>query len=65
MKKIGEQLQEAGFTKVFNLYGSLFEWANQDYPLENAEGTVTHKVHTYNKKWSQWVDDDGKIVKVW
>ena len=64
-EKIGEKLQKAGFTKVFNLYGSLFEWANQDFPLENAEGSITNEVHTYNKKWSQWVDNDGKIKKVW
>lgn len=64
-EKIGEKLQKAGFTKVFNLYGSLFEWANQGYPLENDKGLVTNQVHTYNKNWSQWVNDDGKIVKVW
>ena len=64
-EKVGEKLQRAGFTNVFNLYGSLFEWANQDYPLENAAGATTNEVHTYNKKWSQWVDDNGKIKKVW
>ena len=64
-EKIGEQLLEAGFSKVFNLYGSLFEWANQNYPLEDKEGNTTNKVHTYNKKWSQWVDDNGKLVKIW
>lgn len=64
-EKIGEQLENAGFTKVFNLYGSLFEWANQGYPLENESGSPTQRVHTYNKKWSQWVDDNGKLVKVW
>jgi len=64
-EKIGEQLQEAGFTKVFNLYGSLFEWANQGYPMVDQAGEPTSTVHTYNKQWSQWVNDDGKIVKVW
>jgi len=64
-EKIGEILLEAGFTKVFNLYGSLFEWANQGYPMVDQAGEPTSKVHTYNKKWSQWVNDDGKIVKVW
>lgn len=64
-EKIGEKLEEAGFTRVFNLFGSLFEWANQDYPLVNSFGDATNKVHTYNKNWSQWVDDDGKLIKVW
>lgn len=64
-EKIGEKLEEAGFTKVYNLYGSLFEWANQEFPLEDKSGAPTNKVHTYNKKWSQWVDDNGKLIKVW
>lgn len=64
-EKIGEKLQKAGFTKVYNLYGSLFEWANQGYPLENEEGDTTLQVHTYNKDWSKWVNEDGKLIKVW
>lgn len=64
-EKIGEELKERGFSKVYNLYGSLFEWANQDYPMEDKFGSPTFQVHTYNKKWSKWVRDDGKVVKVW
>jgi len=64
-EKIGEQLLEAGFKKVYNLYGSLFEWANQGYPMVDQAGEPTNTVHTYNKQWSRWVNDDGKIVKVW
>lgn len=63
-EKIGEKLKKAGFTKVYNLYGSLFEWANQSYPMENEEGSTTNKVHTYNKQWSKWVDDK-KVIKIW
>lgn len=63
-EKIGERLQKMGYTKVFNLYGSLFEWANQGYPLVDASDRPTQKVHTYNKNWSQWVDD-GKAEKIW
>ncbi|MEL7118904.1 MAG: rhodanese-like domain-containing protein, partial [Bacteroidota bacterium] len=32
-EKIGEQIKELGFTKVYNLYGSIFEWANRGYEL--------------------------------
>lgn len=64
-EKIGEKLQKAGFENVYNLYGSLFEWANQGYEMEDQDGKTTNTVHTYNKQWSKWVNDDGKIVKVW
>ncbi len=63
-EKIGERLQKAGYTQVYNLYGSLFEWANRDYPLEDEAGETTLKVHTYNRDWSQWVEE-GPLEKIW
>lgn len=54
-EKIGEKLQAMGYTKVFNLYGSIFEWANQDFPLVNAKGQPTKALHTYNQDWGKWV----------
>jgi len=63
-EKVGEKLQQMGFTKVYNLYGSIFEWVNQGEPVVDKEEQPTEEVHTYNKKWSKWVED-GKAVKVW
>ena len=63
-EKIGEKLKEQGFTKVKNLYGSIFEWANQDYLLEDPMNHPTEQVHTYNKRWSKWVDNE-KVEKVY
>lgn len=63
-EKIGERLQKMGFTDVRNLYGSIFEWANQGLPLVGQDGKPTRKVHTYNSKWSRWVEND-KAEKVW
>ena len=63
-EKIGEKLQKLGYTNVSNLYGSLFEWVNLDYPVVNSQGQVTQEVHTYNKNWSRWVRS-GKIKKTW
>lgn len=54
-EKIGERLQEAGYQKIYNLYGSLFEWVNQGHPIENAKGLPTQRVHTYSKEWSRWL----------
>lgn len=63
-EKIGERLKKAGFDDVSNLYGSIFEWVNAGNPVENAKGEKTEAVHTYNKKWSQWVID-GRAEKVY
>ncbi len=63
-EKIGEKLQKLGFTKVYNLYGSIFEWLNEGNQVVDNQGIVTKKVHTFNKDWSKWVDE-GKVEKVW
>ncbi len=63
-EKIGEKLQNLGYSQVFNLYGSIFEWANQGYPLIDEDGNPTKKLHTFNRKWSKWVDET-KVEKQW
>jgi len=57
-EKVGEKLKEMGYSQVFNLYGSIFEWVNQGNPVFDTEGNQTNKVHTYNRKWSKWVDTE-------
>ena len=52
---IGQRLREMGFERVYNLYGSLFEWANRGYPLQNERGDTVKEVHTYNEEWSRWI----------
>jgi rhodanese-related sulfurtransferase len=52
---IAAQLQAAGFRQVFNLEGSIFEWANQHRPIY-ANGQIVQQVHPYNRHW-------GKLLK--
>lgn len=63
-EKIGERLKEMGFTQVFNLYGSIFEWVNHGFPVEKSPGRTTYEVHTYNAEWSHWVNNP-RMVKMW
>jgi rhodanese-related sulfurtransferase len=46
------QLTKAGMKRVFNLKGSIFEWANRGNPVVNKQG-VTRFVHYYNGYWGQ------------
>lgn len=62
-EKIGEKLIKKGFSNVHNLYGSIFEWVNQGHPVVDSSGTV-RKIHTYNRKWSQYVKDPD-VEKQW
>ncbi len=63
-EKIAEVLKEEGFREVYNLYGSIFAWVNAGYPIIDSENKTTNKLHTYNRKWSQWVIRPD-IEKVW
>lgn len=63
-EKVGEKLKKMGFKNVYNLYGSIFEWVNQGNEVVDKDERATRKVHTYNKRWSKWVED-GKAEKVW
>lgn len=60
-EKIGERLKAKGYKRVYNLYGSLFEWVNQGHAVEDAQGRPTKRVHTYNKDWSRWLERGIKV----
>ncbi len=63
-EKISEKMKKAGFTNVYNLYGSIFEWVNEGNSVVGMDGNKSEEVHTYNKRWGQWVDET-KIKKVY
>lgn len=48
---IGEKLKRKGYSHVSNLYGGIFAWKDKGYPVYNAKGQVTEKVHAYSKYW--------------
>ena len=45
-----ERLRAAGFTKVANLEGSIFRWANEGRDVFR-DGRAVQKVHPYNRTW--------------
>lgn len=58
---IGLQMRKMGFKNVYNLYGSLVEWANQGLPLVDAKGHNTNKVFMRNKSQAKALKK-GKAV---
>jgi rhodanese-related sulfurtransferase len=61
-EKVTEKLQKAGFKNVYNLYGGIFEWVNQDLPVVNQSG-LTHDVHAYDHTWGIWLKKGKKVYK--
>lgn len=55
--KLVRPLQDAGFTDVRNLEGSIFAWANRGLPLTCGAG-ATNRVHPYDKHWGVLLDSE-------
>jgi rhodanese-related sulfurtransferase len=62
-EKVGKKMLDAGYTNVRNLYGSIFEWVNQGYPVVNMEGEPTDKVHAYSRAWGVWLQKGEKVYE--
>ena len=62
-EKAGESLLRSGFVDVYNLYGGIFQWVNEGFPIMNLAGKRTDRVHTYNKKWSEWLLNGEKVYE--
>ncbi len=52
---LAETLTAAGYTRVQNLEGSLFAWANAGLPLSRFGATATH-AHPYNDEWGRFLN---------
>lgn len=62
-ERIGRKLIAAGFKQVQNLYGSIFEWVNQGYPIVDSAGQPTLKVHAYSPAWGVWLNKGEKVYE--
>ena len=60
-ERIGEQLQKAGFSKVYNLKGSIFKWVNEGNIVVDEHGQTTNAIHGYDEKWGKWIKK-GRVV---
>lgn len=59
-EKVTQQLRDAGWKNVRNLYGGIFEWVNAGHTVVNEKGP-TEQIHGYDAVWSVWLKR-GEIV---
>jgi rhodanese-related sulfurtransferase len=59
-EKIGEELKDLGFENIRNLYGGIFLWVNNGFPVY-VDGKETDNIHTYNKRWEQFIERGKKV----
>lgn len=62
-ERVGEQLIEAGFEKVYHLRGGIFEWINTGNPVVDESGNRVKNIHPYNESWGKWVNDYNKVYE--
>lgn len=62
-EEIANKLKNAGYTNVQNLYGGIFEWKNNDYPVYNANQRETDSIHAYSEQWSNYLLKGIKVYE--
>jgi len=60
---VADKLIKEGYTNVYNLYGGIFEWKNNNFQVIDTLGNETEKVHTFNKGWSKWLKKGKKVYE--
>lgn len=60
-ENIADKIINAGFKDVHNLYGGIFEWKNEEFPVFDITGEETEKVHVYSQRWGKWLKNGEKI----
>ena len=62
-ERMAEKLRSRGFTRVYNLYGSIYAWIFAGNPVVDENGPV-RRVHTYNRNWGNFLPD-SLVTKVY
>ncbi|OAD45208.1 rhodanese-like domain-containing protein [Polaribacter atrinae] len=60
---VANKLIKNGYTNVFNLYGGIFEWKNNNFKVMDTLGNTTEKVHAFNKEWGKWLTKGEKVYQ--
>lgn len=60
---IAEKFVEMGYTNVKNLYGGIFEWKNNGYPVIDSNGDETEDVHAFSKFWGRYLKKGNKVYE--
>ena len=60
---VAEKLKKAGYSNVYNLYGGIFEWKNNDLEVLNSHEKPTDSIHTFSKAWSKWLKKGVKVYE--
>lgn len=58
---LAERLRLAGYTRIYQLDGALFKWANEDRAIVNDAGPAL-TVHPHNRQWEHLLKEERRAV---
>ena len=61
-EKIAEKLKQNGYANVYNLYGGIFSWVNQGYPIVSKE-KKTRNIHPFDEEWGKWLEKGNRTYE--
>jgi rhodanese-related sulfurtransferase len=59
-QEIGKKLKAEGFKEVYNLYGGIFHWVNEEKPVY-SRNSPTNRIHAYSRTWGIWLKKGEKV----
>ena len=60
---IAEKLKIEGYTSVYNLYGGIFEWKNNNFKVYDIDNNETENIHAFSEEWSKWLKKGIKVYE--
>jgi predicted sulfurtransferase len=63
-EKNRREINKSRIQNVYNLYGGIFEYKNEEGKVVNNQNKVTDSVHTYNKRWSEYLTKGIKFMRI-
>tara|TARA_R100001377_G_scaffold50296_1_gene29257 strand:- start:12 stop:518 length:507 start_codon:yes stop_codon:yes gene_type:complete len=61
---ISRRLKNEGYTAVYNLYGGIFEWKNNNFPVYNKNNKETDSIHAFSELWGKWLKNGEKVYNL-
>ena len=54
-EQIGLKLKKLGFNNIYNLYGGIVLWYNENREIVDSQERSTREIHGYDKNWAQYI----------
>lgn len=55
-EQIGLKLKALGYNNIYNLYGGIFLWYNQNRSIVDSTQKPTREIHGYDKNWAKYIE---------